>query len=116
MDHRQLARAHWDRLGAWFAIIIGALLLVAGWVGASGEELPAGQLPFLISGGLGGLLLVGVGAMLWLSADLRDEWRKLDELDERLASAGIGPPLDRDRGRWDSTPTPPSDEAASDAA
>ncbi|HMC79090.1 MAG TPA: hypothetical protein VKO35_00895, partial [Acidimicrobiia bacterium] len=32
----------------------------------------------------GGLFLLGVGATLWHSADLRDEWRKLDRLEEKL--------------------------------
>ena len=38
-----------------------------------------------VSGGMFGLFLLGIGALLWLSADLRDEWRKLDALDRHLA-------------------------------
>ena len=41
---------------------------------------PAEQIPYVISGGLTGIFALGVGVMLWLSADLRDNWRKLDEL------------------------------------
>jgi hypothetical protein len=32
-----------------------------------------------------GLFLLGVGATVWISADLRDEWRKLDELADLLS-------------------------------
>jgi hypothetical protein len=31
-----------------------------------------------------GLFLLGLGALLWLAADLRDEWRKLDSIDRHL--------------------------------
>jgi hypothetical protein len=81
------ARNQWDRLGAWVAIGAGALLLIFGWLGISRVAFTEEQLPYLASGGLGGLFLLGVGAMLWLSADLRDEWRKLDRL-EALLTAG----------------------------
>jgi hypothetical protein len=37
-----------------------------------------------------------VGALLWLSADLRDEWRKLDAIDRHLQAEGtLAPPEDR---------------------
>ena len=48
------------------------------------EALTAQQIPYIISGGIGGLFLLGLGAMLWLSADLRDEWRKLDAIERQL--------------------------------
>jgi hypothetical protein len=35
-----------------------------------------------------GLFLLGLGALLWLSADLRDEWRKLDAIDRHLLEGG----------------------------
>jgi hypothetical protein len=38
----------------------------------------------VVGGGLVGIFLLGVAAVLWLSADLRDEWRKLADLDESL--------------------------------
>jgi hypothetical protein len=47
----------------------------------SREPLTAQQIPYLISGGVGGLFFLGLGAMLWLSADLRDEWRRLDAIE-----------------------------------
>jgi hypothetical protein len=78
-------RHQWDRVGAWVCIVVGALLLLLGWLGVSREVLPAAQLPYVVSGGLGGVFLLGLGAVLWLSADLRDEWRQLHEIAEAAA-------------------------------
>lgn len=77
-------RLHWDRAAGWCAMVAGATSLVAGWIGASGTPYAAAQLPYLLSGGLGGLFLLGLGGVLLLSADLRDEWRKLDGIEEAL--------------------------------
>lgn len=77
-------RLHWDRVAGWCAMVAGAISLVAGWMGASATPYPAAQLPHLLSGGLGGLFLLGLGGILLLSADLRDEWRKLDGIEEAL--------------------------------
>jgi hypothetical protein len=46
---------------------------------------PAKQLPFIISGGIGGMCIIGLGALFWLSGDLRDEWTALDRIHEALA-------------------------------
>lgn len=80
---RRYVRNQWDRVGAWVCIGVGALALVVGWLGVSGTPYSAEQTPYLISGGLGGVFLLGLGAMLWLSADLTDEWRKLDAMEQR---------------------------------
>lgn len=73
-------RYQWDRALAIVAILFGIVALLLGWLGASGTSHPAEQIPYVISGGLTGIFALGVGVMLWLSADLRDNWRKLDEL------------------------------------
>jgi hypothetical protein len=86
MDFLQWTREQWDRVMAVVAGMVGAVALVVGWVGASSAVYPAKQLPYLISGGLGGLFLVGITATMWLSADLRDEWRKLDAVEAELAT------------------------------
>ena len=75
-------RDQWDRVGAAVLVVAGALALLFGWLGISDAVLPSEQLPYLLSGGLFGVFLLGLGATLWLSADLRDEWRKLDHLEE----------------------------------
>jgi hypothetical protein len=86
-------RLQWDRvLGAAF-VVTGAVALLTGWSKVSATPYPAEQIPYVVSAGLGGLFLLGVGATLWHSADLRDEWRKLDRLEEKLdALAGVEEP------------------------
>lgn len=80
MNLLRLLRNQWDRAAAWALVLLGGLAVVLGWVGVSGQGLTAQQVPYIVSGGIGGLFLLGLGATSWLSADLRDEWRKLDEL------------------------------------
>src|SRR5206468_651808 len=62
------------------ATIAGAVFLGLGWLGASHSSLTTEQIPYLASGAVAGLFALGAAATLWLSADLRDEWRKLDEI------------------------------------
>ena len=73
-------KQQWDRVLALLAAVIGALSLVLGWVGVSGVSLVTQQIPYLISGAVVGLVAFGVASTLWISADLRDEWAKLDDI------------------------------------
>ena len=77
-------RRQWDRVAAWGCVVVGAMALLIGWMGISDTPFAAEQIPFVISGGIGGVFFLGVGAMLWISADLHDEWRKLDEIEAVL--------------------------------
>lgn len=74
----------WDRAAALVLMATGLAVLGVGWAGVSGRPFPAEQLPYLISGGIGGAIIVGLGALCWLSADLRDEWIKLDRIEDAL--------------------------------
>ncbi|MFN2536658.1 MAG: hypothetical protein ABR549_00720 [Mycobacteriales bacterium] len=93
-----IVRAQWDRTTAVVAALLAALLLLLGYLGVASTSYPAEQVPYIVSGGLTGILLMGVAATLWLSADMRDEWRKLDELGRLLVENGV---------RADDTPTEP---------
>ena len=84
MDLLRNVRYQWDRVAAWVLVVSGAAMLLVGWWGASRTAYPAEQLPYLLSGGAGGLFVLGVAVMLWCSADQRDEWRKLDDLERKL--------------------------------
>ncbi|MEW6472003.1 MAG: hypothetical protein AB1679_07015 [Actinomycetota bacterium] len=84
MTFTQLLRSQWDRVLGVGLSIAGVAALLIGWLGASRSGFPAEQIPYVISGGLLGLCLVAIGTTMWLSADLRDEWRKLDDLDDGL--------------------------------
>jgi hypothetical protein len=96
-------RLQWDRCGAWIAIGVGALALLLGWIGLSSTPYPAEQLPYIFSGGIAGIFFLGIGAMLWLSADLRDEWQKLNLIEDAIrdarASAASAPDESRDVAR-----------------
>ena len=81
-------RLQWDRASAWGCVLAGAITLLVGWVGVSQTAFTAKQLPYIAGCGLGGLALIGTGAMLWLSADLRDEWRKLDRIELAIRECG----------------------------
>lgn len=87
MDVRRWILANWDRVAAIICIALGAVALFLGWHGTSHTAYPAQQIPYVISGGIGGALLIALGAALLISADLRDEWRKLDRI-ERILSRG----------------------------
>ena len=84
MEQAKWLRLAWDRVLALGSIAVGALTLTIGWIGVSGEVFPSKQLPFLISGGIGGVFFLGLGALFWLSADLRDEWTELVRIEGAL--------------------------------
>lgn len=86
MDLVKLIRAQWDRAAAVAALAVGVVALILGYVGVSSTGFLAEQLPYIVSGGIAGLFCLGLAATLYLSADLRDEWRKLDDIDRRLAA------------------------------
>jgi hypothetical protein len=85
-DFLAWARNQTDRLAGWVAVVLGALALLLGWLGASSKAFPGDQIPYVISGGLFGLFLLGLGGVLLLSADLRDEWSQLERLERALSS------------------------------
>lgn len=82
MNLTRWIRLQWDRVSAWVAVAAGGVCLVAGGLQIRRTPYPAEQLPYILTGGVTAIFLLGLGAMLWLSADLRDEWRKLDRLEE----------------------------------
>ncbi len=87
MDLFGWLRNQWDRALAAAAVALGLLAILLGWIGVSGNGLPSEQIPYLASGAVLGLFLLGIAATLWLSADMRDEWRKLDEIGAQLRQA-----------------------------
>ena len=75
-----------DRVIGATLLVAGALAVIVGWAKASNVILPTEQIPYVISGGLFGLVLVATGLSLWLSADMRDEWRALRRIENELAA------------------------------
>jgi hypothetical protein len=84
MDLKVL-KSQWDRTAAIVLTIAGVISLIAGYLQVADSTILAEQTRFIVSGGIGGLFLLGLGATLWISADLRDEWRKLDRIEHALA-------------------------------
>lgn len=84
MDPVTFAKTQPDRALAIVSATTGLVLLVVGWYGVSGQGVIAGQIPYVVSCGLGGLFALTTGCTLWISADLRDEWRKLDAIEAAL--------------------------------
>lgn len=114
-----MLRTQWDRVAAWVAAGVGLVLLVIGYFKVSGTAYPAEQLPYLASAGLGALFLLGVAGSLWISADLRDEYAKLDEIGRTLAALGAGSATDSslDGGTADvPLPAPRPTQPAADPA
>jgi hypothetical protein len=80
----QLLKLFWDRAAAVLCVVVAVVVLVSGWISLSAEAEAGDQIPYIMSGGIGGLFLLVIGATLWVSSDLRDEWRKLDALDQSV--------------------------------
>jgi hypothetical protein len=84
MDFIHLAKKQWDRSAGIVLSVIGVIALIKGWMGVRGTPVLAEQTRYIVSGGIGAIVLLGIGATLWISADLRDEWRKLDRIEQSL--------------------------------
>lgn len=114
MDVLTVLKSQWDRVAAVVCVIAGVILLVVGYQGVADSPYVAEELAYLISGGLGGVFLLGVGATLYISADMHDEWRKLDRIEDAIlslrdGSGGTG----SDNGRFDGIVDSVADSRAS---
>lgn len=69
----------------WVCIGVAAVFVLAGYLGVSREAIVAKQLPYLISGGIGGIVLAVVGAYLLGTEDLRRDLARLDRLERMVA-------------------------------
>ncbi|MGH9010039.1 MAG: hypothetical protein ACRDYF_09370 [Acidimicrobiia bacterium] len=90
MNLRTVVRTQWDRVAAIALAVTGAGTLALGVVGVQGTKVAVDQVSYLVSGALVGLFLLVLAATLWLSADLHDEWGRLDGIEAALA---IGAPV-----------------------
>jgi hypothetical protein len=77
-------RAQWDWIVGFVLMGMGGVMVVVSSISVSGSRYASDQLSYIVSGGLGGLLLLGAGATLVITAGLADEWRKLDRLEDAL--------------------------------
>ena len=97
-------KADWDRAAGIALIIAGGIALFVGSQGVADSAFVVEALSYIASGGLVGVLLVAGGLTLLLSADLHDEWRKLDRIEAAIRSLSaeseiVLPPFDRHSAR-----------------
>ena len=71
------------RLGA--ASAFSALFILFGWIGVSGTPVVAKQIPYLVSGGIGGIFLAVLGAYFLGTQELRKDTGRLDRLERMVA-------------------------------
>lgn len=91
----------------WILIGAGALLMLLGYFGVSREALPAKQIPYLVSGGIGGVFLAVLGAYFLGTQEIRSDSGRLDRV-ERMVEELHQALLRR--------PDAPVEDATSDAA
>ena len=93
----------WSKLGGVLGIVYcvaGFFLIFLGWNGAASNDREPAQIPYLISGGIGGLGMVVVGSALIVAHSLRADRVELrgaiDELRDAIAERGApaGPATD----------------------
>lgn len=70
---------------AWILVAAGVIAIIVGWYGVSGQALVAKQLPYLISGGLLGVALVGIGAAMLSAERRRQDAGRIERLEEMVA-------------------------------
>jgi hypothetical protein len=68
----------------WILVGAGALLMVLGYFGVSREALPGKQIPYLVSGGIGGVFLAVLGAYFLGTQELRKDSGRLDRLEQMV--------------------------------
>jgi hypothetical protein len=97
----QVLRTRWRAVAGWTLVGLGALFVILGWIGVSGEPEVARQLSYLASGGVGGLVAAVVGVGLLISEDLRTERRRLGRIEAVLLDVqdGLSTPPKPSRAR-----------------
>ena len=76
----------WQATVGWALVIAGAIAIAVAWWQV--RDLPniALQTPYLISGGLGGAVLMGLGGTLLISQDFRDERARIRSLEAKIGA------------------------------
>ena len=80
-------KMRWDKLGGLLGILyclVGAVLIFLGWNGAASYDRVSAQMPYLVSGGFGGLALVVLGSALIVTQSHRNDRASLQATLEDL--------------------------------
>ncbi len=75
----------WRAVVAWVLMLAGGIAILVGWYQV--RDLPEVylQMPYLISGGVGGAMLIGLGAALLITQDFRDDKQRLSALETKIS-------------------------------
>src|SRR5438067_5530389 len=73
----------------WVLIGLGALAILVGYFGISDRVLVAEQLPYLISGGIGGMALVIIGGVMLATQDVRRDADRLDDFERTMTERRV---------------------------
>jgi hypothetical protein len=68
----------------WVLLALGGLFILLGWIGVSGESNVAKQIPYVVSGGIAGVLLAIIGAYFLGTEELRKDSGRLDRLERMV--------------------------------
>lgn len=68
----------------WILIGSGAFVMLLGYFGVSREAIPAKQIPYLVSGGIGGIFLAVLGAYFLGTQEIRNDSGRLDRLEHMV--------------------------------
>lgn len=91
----------------WILVAVGALVILLGYVGVANQALVAKQLPYLISGGIGGIAIVAVGTYFLGTEEIRRDSGRLDRLERMVAELhGLLLTTANDSGANDSAANP----------
>lgn len=93
----------WRQLGAAAFLLLGGVMIVTGWIGVSQNNEVWQQMPYFVSGGIGGLALVLVGLGLYNAHQHVVDQAGVGELCRRLQELelGLGGEFDDVLGRLD---------------
>lgn len=80
----------WRQVGAAVFLVLGAILIAIGWVGVSQNNQVWQQMPYFVSGGVGGLALVLVGLGLYNAHQHAVDQAQVGELCRRLQALELG--------------------------
>lgn len=80
---RAVALVARPRVG-WALAALGLIGLVVAWAGVSGEIFVARQVPYVVSGGLGGIALIVLAGVLLGTHDLYGYAARLDRVEQKV--------------------------------
>jgi hypothetical protein len=68
----------------WALAAAGAIALLVGWYGVSGESLTSKQIPYLVSAGLTGIALFILAGVFLATDDIRQQFARIGELERKV--------------------------------